>query len=511
MYQFSNSLIRQFPSLVTGNSAVGVQATVYIGETGATASLFESNGTTPKANPVTTDSKGFYSFSLADGDYRIVFSSSQFATLRISVLDGAQIREDFDALVASNELFKDEQQAAYDSFVLSQGWEQVGTFAAGFTYTSPNQVGQDADGNWWRWNGALPKIVTAGTLPSSDANYKLVGDGVLRGDLNDGTALVNGKPASELGNIQGNESVTHFSIGCIPRCNDSGVFELLNDTVHNPMNVASVTQPDQYTIRINYSETAGKINTFIAAPDAELAPYGVFCGGDVGTALANIQAHTDLSFRADNNSPNPNIILNDLWDPSFTSGSITAVRLSASTLRVTHPPSITNNPPVVSVVSANRPMRYVLSFGDSLVDVICVGAAKGYISYSGSAWSQQFSDNLTAPTLTWTGTSIKVDHGISYNGSVVPNISAFGSGPTPRISNYGSTFFEVSFYDTSGTLVTTQASNMSFFYSLELDVPCNWPIGNTVNVHRGLCRVPSFNFKGVTGNNLWVIGTFEKP
>lgn len=192
MYQYSNSLIRQFPSLVTGNASVGIQATVYVGETNTKASLFEVNGTTPKSNPVTTDGKGFYSFSVADGDYRIVFSSSQFATLRISVLDGAKIREEFDDLVASNLAFRNEQQAAYDAFVLSQGWDQVGTFAAGFTFTSPNQVGQDVDGNWWRWNGALPKTVTAGTLPSSDVNYKLVGDGVLRSDLAAGTADVGG-------------------------------------------------------------------------------------------------------------------------------------------------------------------------------------------------------------------------------------------------------------------------------------------------------------------------------
>lgn len=198
MYQYSNSLIRQFPSLVTGNAAVGVQATVYVGETGALASLFEVNGS-PKSNPVTTDAKGFYSFSLADGDYRIVFSSSQFATLRISVLDGAQIREEFDDLVASNVAFRNEQQAAYDAFVLSQGWDQVGTFAVGFTFTSPNQVGQDDDGNWWRWNGSLPKTVTAGTLPSSDPNYKLVGDGVLRSDLaaSGSEALIAGQQAKK--------------------------------------------------------------------------------------------------------------------------------------------------------------------------------------------------------------------------------------------------------------------------------------------------------------------------
>lgn len=199
MYQYSNSLIRQFPSLVTGNAAVGVQATVYVGETNTLAQLFEVGGLA-KSNPVTTDSKGFYSFSLADGDYRIVFSSSQFAALRISVLDGAQIREEFDDLVASNTAFRNEQQAAYDAFVLSQGWDQIGTFAVGFTFTSPNQVGQDDDGNWWRWNGAFNKVVTAGTLPSSDANYKLVGDGVLRSDLAavDSTVPVGGVEAGTL-------------------------------------------------------------------------------------------------------------------------------------------------------------------------------------------------------------------------------------------------------------------------------------------------------------------------
>lgn len=198
MYQYSNSLIRKFYSDVDGNAAIGVQATVYVGETNTLAQLFDGSGAA-KANPVTTDQFGFYSFSVADGDYRIVFSSSQFATLRISVLDGAAIREEFDDLVESNTAFRNEQQAAYDAFVLSQGWTQVGTFAAGFTFTSPNQVGQDADGNWWRWNGALPKTVTAGTLPSSDANYKLVGDGVLRNDLANGTADVGGLTSGETG------------------------------------------------------------------------------------------------------------------------------------------------------------------------------------------------------------------------------------------------------------------------------------------------------------------------
>lgn len=79
----------------------------------------------------------------------------------------------------------------------------------------------------------------------------------------------------------------------------------------------------------------------------------------------------------------------------------------------------------------------------------------------------------------------------------------------PVAVNYGSTFIEVAFYDYAGVKATTQNSNMTFWYELSLKVPCNWPTGAIVSVHRGLIHVPSYNFKGVTGNNLWVSGDFE--
>lgn len=339
-------------------------------------------------------------------------------------------------------------------------------------------------------------------------------DVTLRAQLadNNSSVLVGGIVASEVKyRFIGNSNTKHFSIGAIPRCNASGVFELIDDSAHNPMNVASVTQPDQYTIRINYERTATKINSFIAAPDAELAPYGVVCGGDVGTSFANIQAYAPLDFIADNNSPNPSIVLNDLWSPSISTASIVASRLSASTLRVTHPPTAQSANPVVTPVNSSRPSEYVVSFGSTQVDVICVGNAKGYLSYSGSAWSQAFSDNVTAPTLTWTASNtLKVDHGAAYGGSVAPMLTPHGGTYVPVIVNYGSTFFEVAFYDYAGVKATSQNSNMTFWYALDgLKVPCNWPTGNIVSVQRGMVHVPSYNFKGVTGNNLWVSGDFE--
>lgn len=62
-------------------------------------------------------------------------------------------------------------EAEANTAVISLGWHQVGLFADGFTYTLQNDIAKDAAGDWYRWNGVLPKAVTAGTLPSSDANF----------------------------------------------------------------------------------------------------------------------------------------------------------------------------------------------------------------------------------------------------------------------------------------------------------------------------------------------------
>lgn len=73
-------------------------------------------------------------------------------------------------------------QDAIAAAVQQTGWFVVGEFLAGFTFTSYNQVGRDADGNMWSYNGSLPFVVTAGTVPS-EPDYTNRGDAALRSDL----------------------------------------------------------------------------------------------------------------------------------------------------------------------------------------------------------------------------------------------------------------------------------------------------------------------------------------
>ncbi len=74
--------------------------------------------------------------------------------------------------------WKSEFDLAIEQYKESRGFNTKGTFATGFTYELPNDVGLDADGNPWILIDAssLPVIVSAGTTPSNPP-YKQVSYG----------------------------------------------------------------------------------------------------------------------------------------------------------------------------------------------------------------------------------------------------------------------------------------------------------------------------------------------
>lgn len=308
--------------------------------------------------------------------------------------------------------------------------------------------------------------------------------------------------------IRGNTGKQHFGIGAIPRCT-AGVFSLINDSGHNPLNVSSVTQPDTYTIRVNYAKTASKINSFIAAPDAELSPYGVVCGGDVGLSYANIQAFAPFSCYVKMDT-SPVGFFNDLWNPSITNGTVTVTKVDNSQIKITHPPAVDRDTAIVCAV--NDPSGIftpVVSFNSTEIDIIMMGDAGGFISYNGSSFTQSFSDNLTAPTLTWTASNtLKVQNTAAVT-TTIPIVTGHGGVYLPQVVDKNTDYFEVAFYDYAGTKITTPDTNMKFWYRLDARVPVTWPTGVFVSAMRGLCHVPSANFSGVAGNNLWVDGTME--
>ncbi|MDI3440326.1 hypothetical protein QLG07_12730 [Erwinia sp. V90_4] len=79
--------------------------------------------------------------------------------------------------------------------IAQYGWIPVGTFQAGSTITLPNQILKDTtDGEYYRWDGALPKIVAAGSTPASAGGtgtgaWLSIGDATLRSWVNSNISI----------------------------------------------------------------------------------------------------------------------------------------------------------------------------------------------------------------------------------------------------------------------------------------------------------------------------------
>jgi hypothetical protein len=79
--------------------------------------------------------------------------------------------------------------------IAQYGWIPVGTFQAGTTITLPNQILKDTtDGEYYRWDGTLPKIVAAGSTPASAGGtgtgaWLSIGDSTLRSWVNSNISI----------------------------------------------------------------------------------------------------------------------------------------------------------------------------------------------------------------------------------------------------------------------------------------------------------------------------------
>lgn len=184
MQKYNGQLIRQFASNVSGNAASGVTVTVRRQSDSGLAILYADNNTAGAtiANPITTSTTGRFSFYAADGVYTLTFSDSTPVQV-VQLQDVVALQEQFDNAVSN------------------AGYIQIGTFAAGCTVNQVNGVVSDGS-SFWRWDGALPKTVTAGSAPTPAGvgNWVLISDGGLRSDLaaTNSTVSVAGVDAEDL-------------------------------------------------------------------------------------------------------------------------------------------------------------------------------------------------------------------------------------------------------------------------------------------------------------------------
>ena len=349
-------------------------------------------------------------------------------------------------------------------------------------------------------NSVQPEIITNTTEGSFDIRRGSAADAdnvfTIQNGAGDTTFSITG---------EGTLLAANRTLTAIPR-STSGTFSLLDDASHAPRGFSSVSTPDGFTIRVTYDSAATKINSFLVTPDDTLAAYGVVCGGDVGTSFTNISCYAPLGFTVNKASGAHSLTLNTLWSGAV-GASLSVSKVDEATVSINHPDIAELQSPSLSLgVSTGGQIPTIFASTSSNITIRMKANAQGYVAYGGATWSQALSDNISAPTLTWqAGTSsIRVDHGISDVTNCVPTVTGHGGVYLPQVINVGSTFFDVAFYDYSGTLITTEDVDMKFWYSRSVLVPHKWQDGDVVFVRRGYCPLPNAQIDNISGNNLWI-------
>jgi hypothetical protein len=87
MQKFNGSLVRQFPSLVTGNAAAGVSITVFVGEESTTEAVLYDDSGLQIDNPIVTDAAGYYGFKAQDGLYRLSYDFPSVPDQIVQIFD----------------------------------------------------------------------------------------------------------------------------------------------------------------------------------------------------------------------------------------------------------------------------------------------------------------------------------------------------------------------------------------------------------------------------------------
>lgn len=312
MQKFNGSLIRQFPSSVSGNAAAGVQVTVYLSGTNTLASIYEDNEFTAKANPVTTLANGFYSFKANDGKYRLQFSNG-FPSLEVQLLDAVQFVSDTEsgagllgqaasAAVQSINEANNEVRTALDGLINSGFFPAVGSFESGGTITERNQFlqlvttsGSDLAGGY-TWGGPLPKVVSPSSTPSTSGGlapnaWTYRSDATIGAALVAGTQDIHGQPASTI-------SYDVLKYGAVPDLPTAGAanaaafaaafaasrFVTSKNAVYyitDTIEIGGVTQLDLPACTIVTSGMAGKplFRLRLESPSAASEQFSVRMGG----------------------------------------------------------------------------------------------------------------------------------------------------------------------------------------------------------------------------------------
>lgn len=108
-----------------------------------------------------------------------------------------------------------------------------------------------------------------------------------------------------------------------------GSWQLISDANHTPVNIASVTTPNTYTIRVTYSFTAKTVGSLTTTPDETYVKAGINFGASVGLTYSDINVNQNTRIGGYTAFDGSN------WSTGFLRG-VTSLSFSGGTLTVNH-------------------------------------------------------------------------------------------------------------------------------------------------------------------------------
>lgn len=299
-------------------------------------------------------------------------------------------------------------------------------------------------------------------------------------------------------------------ITCIPRCT-AGVFNLLNDGVHETLGFASVSQPDDHTIRIDYSKAYGQVNMLQVGIDDSLSRYGVTVGASVGTQHSTFIGYAQLTGLLTKTAFTSHALIDGSQDVT--------VSVVDDVLTLTHDATVTNDVPNVnqSFEEGNMP-NIVVGYNSTTITVRAITNLSGLVHWSGTLFEFRpgfptgiAPDQLSSITFSESNGVLTVNHP-SVNDYDI-QVSSFGDlGYNVKIGSIGLSSFQVKFYDVvTGAQIIVADANMQVFIKRNVHLKGIIP-SNAAFLVRGP-RVPirSVNYSNVNGNNFFVNALMQEP
>ena len=205
--------------------------------------------------------------ALADFELRASGSLSEFAQ------ESAEAFNEFDLTL--------------DQYKESRGFNTKGTFADGFTYELPNDVGIDASGNPWIYNGTLPFTVAAGTTPASPAYTQVAYSAAAQVSTNTSDTV--------------QSFVDSFALKIFQTPTNGGLTEIQTRTVSGG-EVYEVRKTSDNTLATIYSDDAGTTEIVQNGTDNKSGSDGVvefyIADGDYYVEVASVRSYFNVTFNS---------------------------------------------------------------------------------------------------------------------------------------------------------------------------------------------------------------------